>query len=267
MQPWDRQEVHTLFDGLEFRVLRDRLFETLESEEEIDDSGFELAGDPPGAPARWPAGWPSTAATAPGGRAGPAAPGGAGTGEVWAVALAAADGAAAWLDAAELEPRGRRGAGRVARRPRRGPRCCTTPRGRCWRWPRAAGRCAGLVSDTALAAYLVRPDQRSYDLADLTLRYLKRELKQERGRRPGQLSFDALDDDAATRAETAMLHARAVLDLAEALDEELEERGGTRLLAEVELPLVDLLAAHGADRHRRRRRPPRVARVALRRPR
>ena len=42
MQPWDRQEVHTLFDGLEFRVLRDRLFETLESEEDIDDSGFAL---------------------------------------------------------------------------------------------------------------------------------------------------------------------------------------------------------------------------------
>ncbi len=42
LQPWDRQEVHTLFDGLEFRVLRDRLFETLESEEDIDDSGFAL---------------------------------------------------------------------------------------------------------------------------------------------------------------------------------------------------------------------------------
>ena len=39
VQPWDRREVHTLFDGLEFRVLRERLFETLESEEEIDDSG------------------------------------------------------------------------------------------------------------------------------------------------------------------------------------------------------------------------------------
>ncbi len=42
VQPWDRQEVHTLFDGLEFRVLRDRLFETLTSEEDIDDSGFAL---------------------------------------------------------------------------------------------------------------------------------------------------------------------------------------------------------------------------------
>src|SRR6476659_8225116 len=44
MRPWDRQEVHTLFDSLEFRVLRDRLFETLVSEEEIDESGFEMAG-------------------------------------------------------------------------------------------------------------------------------------------------------------------------------------------------------------------------------
>ena len=35
--------MHTLFDGLEFRVLRDRLFETLTSEEEVDDSGFEMA--------------------------------------------------------------------------------------------------------------------------------------------------------------------------------------------------------------------------------
>ena len=39
-----------------------------------------------------------------------------------------------------------------------------------------------------------------------------------------------------------MLQARAILDLAEALDDELESRGGTRLLAEVELPLVDVLA-------------------------
>jgi DNA polymerase-1 len=40
-----------------------------------------------------------------------------------------------------------------------------------------------------------------------------------------------------------MLHARAVLDLADALDHEIEEHGGARLLAEMELPLVDLLAA------------------------
>ena len=35
----------------------------------------------------------------------------------------------------------------------------------------------GVVNDTALSAYLVRPDQRSYDLADLVLRHLGRELR------------------------------------------------------------------------------------------
>src|SRR4029077_18583023 len=29
MQPWDREQIHQLFDQLEFRVLRDRLFDTL----------------------------------------------------------------------------------------------------------------------------------------------------------------------------------------------------------------------------------------------
>jgi len=95
---------------------------------------------------------------------------------------------------------------------------------------------AGLVSDTALAAYLVRPDQRSYDLADLTLRYLKRELKQEEA-----TDQEALFDDGEQVSATAMLQARAVLDLSDALDSAIEEHGGTRLLAEVELPLVGLL--------------------------
>ncbi|HRD63666.1 MAG TPA: DNA polymerase I, partial [Nocardioides sp.] len=102
----------------------------------------------------------------------------------------------------------------------------------------------GLERDTALSAYLARPDQRSYDLADLTVRYLKRELRQGPAD-DGQLSLEGLDGDGAGGAgpgETEMLRARAVLDLAAALDDELEERGGTRLLTEIELPLVDLLA-------------------------
>ena len=54
--------------------------------------------------ARWPPGWPPTPpATA---RTGVAVQGSwrGGTGEVWSVALAAADGTAAWLDAAEVTP-------------------------------------------------------------------------------------------------------------------------------------------------------------------
>ncbi len=44
-ESWDRQLVHTLFDSLEFRVLRERLLESWDvQQEQIDESGFELAG-------------------------------------------------------------------------------------------------------------------------------------------------------------------------------------------------------------------------------
>src|SRR5205085_9887286 len=51
---------------------------------------------------------------------------------------------------------------------------------------------AGLERDTALSAYLARPDQRSYNLADLTVRYLKRELRQGPADN-GQLSLEGLE--------------------------------------------------------------------------
>jgi len=246
-RPWDRHEVHTLFDGLEFRVLRDRLFESLESEEEIDDSGFEMAGTrlAAGEVAAWLGA--HAAPGEPGRRTGVAVQGvwRAGGGEVWSVALAAQDGTAAWFDAAEITPEddaamaawlGDATAPKVLH-DAKGPMLALSARG----WP-----LAGLVSDTALAAYLVRPDQRSYDLADLTLRYLKRELRQgaaEQDTGQGELSFDTLEGSGSTGvSEGAMLQARAVLDLADALDQAIDEQGGARLLAEVELPLVHLLA-------------------------
>src|SRR5690349_4934097 len=101
-QPWDRQQVHTLFDSLEFRVLRDRLFETLESEEEIDDSGFavDMSRLGTGEVAAW------LDAHARSGRVGVNVEGEwrAGTGDVVAVSLATHEGTAAWVDARELAP-------------------------------------------------------------------------------------------------------------------------------------------------------------------
>ncbi len=243
-ESWDRQLVHTLFDSLEFRVLRERLLESWDVQDTraIDESGFELAGAVlgPGTVSSW-----LQEHTAEG-RTGVTVQGrwGAGTGEVWSVAFAAADGTGAWVDAGEVTPEDDaalvtwfddRGRGKVMH-DAKGPMLALAARG----WP-----LRGLVSDTALAAYLARPDQRSYDLADLTLRYLKRELRTPEAddSAQGQLSFEALDGDSSSgAAETAMLHARAVVDLADALDAEIEERGGVRLLAEVELPLIDLLA-------------------------
>ena len=236
-KPWDRQEVHKLFDSLEFRVLRDRLFATLESEEEIDDSGFELDGTrlAEGELAGW-----LDQHTDKGARVGVQLQGtwGAGSGDVYAVALAAEDGSAAWLDVEHINPEDDGAlAGWLADpsykkvlHDAKGPMLAMAARG----WT-----LAGLERDTALSAYLARPDQRSYDLADLTLRYLKRELKAGDAGDEGQLTFDSVAEDSA--GDSAMLQARAVLDLAAALDQELDDRGGTRLLADVELPLVHVL--------------------------
>ena len=42
---WDREKVHQVFDTLQFRVLRDRLYATLESAEPEADSTIEVAGE------------------------------------------------------------------------------------------------------------------------------------------------------------------------------------------------------------------------------
>ena len=237
-QPWDRQQVHQLFDGLEFRVLRERLFATLESEEEVEEVEFDLDLRRLGAGEL--AAWLKTHG-APGDRVGVQVQGTwrAGTGDVYAIALATGDESAAWLDVEQITPEDDTVLAEWLADPTskkvlhdaKGPMLAMAARG----WT-----LAGLERDTALSAYLARPDQRSYDLADLTLRYLKRELKLTADDDEGQLSFDSVGEDAA--GDTAMLQAWTVLELAAALDDELEERGGTRLLAEVELPLVHVLA-------------------------
>lgn len=102
----------------------------------------------------------------------------------------------------------------------------------------------GVTMDVALAAYLVRPGQRSYGLSELYQRHLQRELPEvESGEK--QLSLLDEEDDAAAEqknADAAATRARAVLDLADRLDVELDQVHGAGLLAEMELPLVPVLA-------------------------
>jgi DNA polymerase-1 len=244
-RPWDREATHTLFDGLEFRVLRDRLLEALPNEEEVlPEGGFDLTGEllAQDAVAAW------LDDHAAGERTGLDVIGhwGAGTGDISALALAAADGAAAYLDVEQLTPADEQALGRWLADPARskamhdakGPLLAIWARG----WD-----LDGLTSDTQLAAYLTRPDQRTFDLADLTVRYLKRELKVEGAPELPESDQEALDfgdDDSGARlaAEGAMVRARAVIDLANALDAEIEQRNGTSLLYGVELPLLRTLA-------------------------
>src|ERR1700716_3393388 len=101
---------------------------------------------------------------------------------------------------------------------------------------------AGVTSDTALAAYLVRPGQGSLTLDDLSLRYLKRELRADN---PEQKQLSLLDDSdgvADKAVQTSILRASAVMDLADALDEELARIESSSLLGDMELPVQRALA-------------------------
>jgi DNA polymerase-1 len=231
---WDREAIHTVFDALEFNALRVRLFEAFGDVEPQAEEGFDLEGAvlEPGAVAAWLA-----EHSAGGQRLGLHVQGswGRGTGDVVGLAIAS-DEAAAWIPTDDITPEDDTAIAAWladADRPKvlhdaKGPMLALTSRG----WP-----IAGIAADTALSAYVVKPDQRSYDLADLSVRYLKRELRDE-AEDSGQLTLDTDN----LGAESGMLRARATLDLAVVLDEEVEQASGTRLIHDVELPLVATLA-------------------------
>jgi DNA polymerase-1 len=233
---WDRDQVHQVFDTLQFRVLRDRLYATLQTAVPEAESGFDVDGSVlgPGQLAGW------LAEHASGGvRAGVAADGswGRGAGVLEGVAVAVA-GKAAWFDPADLDESDDSAFAAWLADPAQ-PKALHDAKGPLLAFSARGWTLRGLTADTALQAYLVRPDQRSYDLADLSLRQLQRELRAETPD-SGQLSFDGVDEIEAKDA--LMARAVATSDLADALDAELEERSGTALLNEIELPLVDVLA-------------------------
>jgi len=239
---WDREEVHKLFDTLQFRVLRERLYQTLQAVEPEADEGFEVVGTvlAPGDLQGWLEEHART-----GQRVGVSVAGnwGRGTGVVTGLALAASDGTAAYIDPEQITEDDEQAltawladdAQPKAFHDVKGPLLAFADRS----WP-----LAGVTNDTALAAYIALPGQRSFDLADLALRYLRRELRAETSTansiEGSQLSLDGSAEEDIAQAE--MIRARAVADLADALEADLERRGGSRLLREVELPLTALLA-------------------------
>ncbi|WP_038605668.1 DNA polymerase I [Corynebacterium atypicum] len=80
-------------------------------------------------------------------------------------------------------------------------------------------RLAGIAHDTLLAAYLLQPGQRAYDLDVVYQRHLHRSL-----------------------ADAPIEHAAAIAELAEGLVAELESINGYELYLDLELPLIEILA-------------------------
>jgi DNA polymerase-1 len=254
--PWDREQIHQLFDTLEFQILRDRLYSTLpdgiagtaagqQTPADGAKAGFDVEVARPGPDEV--AQWLEEHGTGTD-RAGLAMRGswGRGTGTLTALAIASADGAGAYLDPAALTEQDEAALAAWLADPER-PKALHDAKGPMHALAARGLELAGVTSDTALAAYLALPGQRSFDLADLTLRYLGKELAGGGEETTGQLALDLAgeqnDEEAAIASATALVwQAKATAELATAFDDDLERRGATRLLHEVELPLVDVLA-------------------------
>ncbi|MGZ6779227.1 MAG: 5'-3' exonuclease H3TH domain-containing protein, partial [Mycobacterium sp.] len=217
MQPWDRDQIHRLFDDLEFRVLRERLFETLASADPEVDQGFDVRGGAlaPGELGAW------LTEHTKGKRSGLAVIGThlAFDADATAMAIVAGDGDGRYLDTADLHPDDEAALAAwladadAPKALHEAKLAMHDLQGRGW-------TLRGVTSDTALAAYLVRPGQRSFALDDLSLRYLKRELRADN---PEQQQLSLLDDSDGVdeqAVQTSILRASAVMDLADALDDE-----------------------------------------------
>jgi DNA polymerase-1 len=247
--PWDREKIHQLFDTLQFRVLRDRLYSTFPdglpgapktaaaaAAAASGSEAFEVDASVLGPDEV--AGWLEEHLSAE--RMGVALDGtwGRGRGTITGIGIASPDGTGAYLDPTALTPDDERALGdwlaaadrAKALHDAKGPMHALASHGFVL---------DGLTSDTALAAYLALPGQRTFDLSDLALRYLGKEVGDTSGDNV-QLTLDGSGEEESALA--LVLRARASLDLAAALDEDLEKRGATRLLHEIELPLVTVLA-------------------------
>jgi DNA polymerase-1 len=239
--PWDRDKIHQLFDDLEFRVLRDRLFDTLATAEPEVEDGFDVRGSAlePGTVAAWLSEHASGTT-----RSGLAVVGthAAYDGDATALAIAAADGEGAYIETVTLTPDDEATlAAWLADESK--PKALHEAKAAMHDLAGRGWVLAGVTSDTALAAYLVRPGQRSFTLDDLSVRYLKRELRAEE---PEQQQLSLLDDTEGVDeqgVQTLILRARAVTDLADALDLELAAMESSALLSDMELPVQVVLAA------------------------
>ncbi|MDR0837902.1 MAG: DNA polymerase I [Propionibacteriaceae bacterium] len=243
-RPADSSAIHQIFDALQFRQLRAEMLSVLSTGDEpstapeptpqpelvvtrvgesesvskwLDDHsagtvGLDFVG-------RW----------------------GRGRGDIEAVTIANVEGAALWLDPTRLGSADELALTRwLADSSKskiahafKGPMEAAWQRG--WQPD-------GVVCDTELAAYLLRPDSRSYPLDSLAQQYLNRPLSvAQTGSSEAQSALPTEDDLESASLEAAQ-RARTVAELGQVLCERLGELGQRSLLDDVEMPLQRVLA-------------------------
>lgn len=96
-----------------------------------------------------------------------------------------------------------------------------------------------VVDDTMISAYLIQPDRRSHELADIAQHHLRIPLAADAPAESGQLALDLGESRSAAPVVRA---AYVVRELSIYLTGQVLERGASTLLADMELPLSVVLA-------------------------
>ena len=243
-QPWNRQAMHEIFDVLEFRTLRERLFALMpggESDAEetpVQSVELNIADLGAGELSAWLSAHPSALGVEVKGKTTPFG------GTAWEISLADAEGDAVILDFADLANEDLDALSAWLGDPQ-SPKVIHGFKG-AWHALNGNGiNLAGVTFDTELATYLAFPDQRSYTLEDLAIRYLHRDLTPQVAEAQGSLDLD-LDGTGQKNQELAYRSA-ALVPLSDALTQELSERDSSHLLLDLELPLAELLVIMERD--------------------
>ncbi|MEO3842975.1 MULTISPECIES: DNA polymerase I [unclassified Streptomyces] len=243
-KPYDRTALQVVMDALEFRNpnFRERLFNAdpgaaeavVEPEPGVQVDGRVLATGEL-------APWLAEHGSVPLGMA-TVGTWQLGVGSVSEVALATAEGPAAWFDPARLDAADEQAfAGWLA-----DPGSAKTvhdAKSAMRVFAEHGWTVEGVAMDTALAAYLVTPGRRTFALDALSIAYLGRELEPPAADGQLELGLDGAEgDQEAAERDALMRTARTVLDLGEALSEKLAQVGAAELLGDMELPVSAVLA-------------------------
>ncbi len=231
----DREAINTLFDTLQFNMLRGKLFEALPGEGADSPETEELVLDS----VEWAAGelgdWFETQE----GLIGVDMDGtsSAGAGDIFHLGFASEE-SAIFVDVASLSVPDEKSL--VKWLASDSPKAVHSGKGFLLGAHSRGWTINGIACDTELDAYLLLPDQRNYHLENLSVQFLGRELI-ETVDDGGQATLDFGEDDPSKTRENSMLRAATIRQLALTLTEKLGE-SGRRLANEVELPLQRMLA-------------------------
>ena len=234
----DREALEALFDDLEFKTIRARLFELYAGEvpeaerETLESRDFAALQDADALRRFLEAGTGQRSALAV-----DVLPGRIGE-DADAVAIVR-DDAAAYIDLTALDADAEnvlvqwlrdKGSPKVMHGYKAGLKALTN---------RGLGL-EGVVDDTSISGYLIEPDRRTYELAELAQHHLNIHVSPEAAK-AGQLEL-AFDDDAAAASGALVQVAAVVHKLSRFFESELQERKAEELLATLELPVSRVLA-------------------------